>query len=293
MSQFSIGFIDVAPVSHPDKDALAFQCKVVNTSRRTVHILSCHFELWQVLDNETNGARRIDALSGNIRERITGPAWQLIPVFQGEQESRMKLLWHYRPEQLQEIEDVRRGAPAVFQIRAELFTHVQPVRGGEEFYDCEVPRAETGTLLQFTVPESEWIHLLERIGFRHPALDRLAWPALPPAFSRSGLWLREAWTKHRRGEVDAAIAACYKAFDCLGFNLYGPGVDKKKTLEVLMDGAEPEKREIVMELLTQMGKFYHLARHESGPPVVLNDNDSQMAVVTATALLAYLGPYYK
>jgi hypothetical protein len=69
--------------------------------------------------------------------------------------------------------------------------------------------------------ESDWVSILNKIGFRHPILHRLWSPSLPPQFARSEQHLRDAWDYQRNGDPDACLASCYKAFECIGFSLTG------------------------------------------------------------------------
>lgn len=59
-----------------------------------------------------------------------------------------------------------------------------------------------------------------------------------------------------------------------------------------MDGAQPEKREKVHELMKTLREFFHFGRHERGEKIQLERGDAEMALLCATALLGYLGPYY-
>src|SRR2546423_791118 len=77
-----------------------------------------------------------------------------------------------------------------------------------------------GHFLQVRFSHSDWDKLLNDIGFRHPVIDRLRWPNLPPAFQQSERNLIDAWKHYRAGLPHECLSACYKAFECLGFNLF-------------------------------------------------------------------------
>jgi hypothetical protein len=65
-----------------------------------------------------------------------------------------------------------------------------------------------------------------------------------------------------------------------------------KLLEVLMPNAQPKLREVILGLMKALQNYYHEGRHERGERAELNQSDAQMAVLTATAFLGYLAPYY-
>ena len=117
---------------------------------------------------------------------------------------------------------------------------------------------------------------------------------MPPAFSRSEKHLRDAWHRHRVGEFEGSLVACYKAFECLGFNLFkNDEIKRREVVDLLMDGVEGEKNEVVLQLLKTLQDFCHLARHERGDPISIRHEDSQLALICASAALSYLAPLYK
>ena len=139
-----------------------------------------------------------------------------------------------------------------------------------------------------TVAQSDWVAILNEIGFKHMVLYEFPVLTLPPGFSRSETHLREAWGHHKAGRFGESFLACHKAFECLGFNLYGGKVNRTELLEQLMNGQEESKRKCIEILWGSLQAFFHLGRHERETPVHLNEADSEMALLTATALLGYL-----
>ncbi len=55
-----------------------------------------------------------------------------------------------------------------------------------------------------------------------------------------------------------------------------------------MDRQEEIKKKRIEALWNSLQDFFHLGRHERGDPVNLNEVDSEMALISATALLGYL-----
>jgi hypothetical protein len=283
----SLKFISYHPVA---PGTLAFDLAIVQTNRRTAHILSTEFELWFGHSNRQFLCR----LGPDITTEMTGGGAQFVVELKDEAaRTGCRLLWHYSPDQLQRIDESRNGGKAILYIYARFTVQAiwpRPKENPIVNYEIETPGSENGWPLRIEIAESDWIALLSDIGFRHPAMDRITWPLLPPAFSRAEGHLNDAWLHYRRAEPAPALAACYKAFECLGFDLFGKEVQRKDVLDLLMGSAELTKQEAVLSLLRSLQCFFQFGRHDKGAPVKLTQNDAQMAVVCATVLLAYLAP---
>jgi hypothetical protein len=282
---------------------IAFDLTIENTAKRYVGFLSFEFELWQVNQQNTlqadTVAYRVAALGSDIRGRLVESGAQVVPEMSREnQKSTFRLLWHYTPEQLQHIEDFRDGKEPIFEIRGNVQTMSRTVAVvlGEAPKDtrCETPLSpENGHFLQVRFSNSDWDKLLNDIEFKHPLLDRLRWPHLPPAFQQSERNLIDAWKHCRSGLPHECLSSCHKAFECLGFNLYSDeAIQRQKMLEVLMPNAQPKIREAILGLMKALQNYYQEGRHERGERAKLNQNDAEMAVVTATVFLGYLAPHY-
>jgi len=147
-------------------------------------------------------------------------------------------------EQLQQIENVRRGGKALFHLHARFVVQSIWPRLNElpqVTHETETPGQEGGWPMRLEIAESDWSELLSKLKFRHPVMDRVPWPDLPPAFRRSQDHLDDAWSYYRRNDPAGTLVACHKAFECLGFDLMGKEVQRTEMLELLMDNAEPEK----------------------------------------------------
>jgi len=281
-----------------DGDAIVFNFRLRNDPGSRARILGFQFELWQTSDTNGNRERRVGELRLDAQATICRSHDVLRTFLQPNEETPLRLVWATTPDDLQRIEDHRAGFSPVFRVRPLLFVDaVWPENGPPEKWRKEFgwdgPNCGNGWPLVVTIPDHEWIKILDRLKFKHHTLDRLNWPALPPAFARSEEHLADAWQNHRTRNFDAALCSCYKAFDCLGFNLTGEKIDRRKVLEILMQGAEPEKRDKVLDVLKSMTWFFHLGRHESGAPVQVTYEDSQMAVTSATVALSYLARHDK
>ena len=117
---------------------------------------------------------------------------------------------------------------------------------------------------------------------------------MPPAFSRAERHLADAWKNHHTADHDGTLLSCYKAFECLGFDLYGDdAVTRRKLVEQLLEGVEPQKIAAVEDLMKSLQGFFHLGRHDRSAPVTLTHLDSQLAVACATIVMSYLAPQHK
>jgi hypothetical protein len=276
---------------HHSRGVLALELVMHHNTRRLARISAMDFELWLEL---SGGPRFLTALRPDIRGEVTEPNAQLLMEFRDTQQSRFRLLWHYTSEELQEIERIRNGGKPTFYVYANLFVQAiwqQPNQPPQVEHVIETPGREGGWPLVVAVAESEWIALLSQIGFKHPVMDRLPWPALPPAFARSEANLGDAWIYFRKGDPPGALNSCYKAFECLGFDLFGREVERKEVFDLLMAGASPEKQKVILGLLRSLQNVFHLGRHDKTAPVPLTQADAQMAVTCATVLLAYLSQH--
>jgi len=288
---FWITFNAIAPSY---SETIAFDISVGHDTRRTARICSAEFELWLVNDRSRGLGEFLARLDPDIRGYVTETGAQLVAQFREKQESRCRLLWHYTPEQLQKVEDARAGGKALFHLYARFSVQSiwpSPKEEPTEIHEFEAPSGKSGGWpLLIEIAESDWIGLLAEVGFRHPVTDRVPWPALPPALSRSQGHLDDAWDYYRRNRPAEALASCHKAFECLGFDLTGKEIGRKDVLDLLMGGAEREKQEAVLAILRNLQGFFHLGRHDKHAPVRLTQHDAQLAVVCAATLLAYLAP---
>jgi hypothetical protein len=272
---------------------IALDFTVEHNTRRIARICSTEFELWLPDDRGGKIGHRLAPLGSDIRGEVTEPRAQLLPEFKENQRSRCRLLWHYTPEQLQEVEDARAGGKVTFYVYARFTVQSvwpHPNEPNSVTHEIEAPGHEGGWPLTIEIAESDWIALLAKIAFKHPVLERMPWPIFPPAFSRAESHLNDAWVYYRKGDAPACLTSCFKAFECLGFDLFGKEVARKDVLDLLLAGVEPEKQQVVVLILRSMQNFFQFGRHDKHAPVSLSQQDAQMAVLCATSLLAYLAP---
>ncbi len=274
-------------------DSVAFLFRLTNERDAHTRIVAIQFELWQTSDTSGNNERRIGDLRLDAQMTIMDSFTAVKSMLKPGEETPIRLAWGSTPDELQRIEDHRAGQSPVFRIRPLLLVDMvwptsEPREKWRTLFGWEGPMCGNGWPLWLTYPDRDWIKVLDALKFKHNTLDRLKWPALPPAFARSEEHLADAWRHHRMANFDAALNSCYKAFDCLGFNLTGDKVERREVLEMLMESAEREKREVVLHLLKALTNYFHLGRHEGGAPVKVTYRDSELAVTAATVAMSYL-----
>lgn len=273
-------------VARPGNAGLVFEFSVENRLKRQAMIQSYSFELW------TSNASQALFLGSLLPDLGVGSYTELTS-FGPEDRKSLNLVWHFSRGQLQQVEDCRNSAGPLFEFRNQIGVHAvwpsqPPVFSWEQIYHS--PDSKTcGYPARITVDVVAWAKLLDEIGFRHIVMQELPLPTFPPGFARPETHLKEAWSHHRAGREDEALQACYRAFECLGFNLYGD--DELKRVELLkrMVGAqEAAKVEAIEEIWAALHTFFHLGRHERGQAVKLSHSDGELAVVYATVFLKYL-----
>jgi len=278
-------------LARPGNDGIVFEFTAQNKASRKATIQSEEYELWMSKARNSPEVKFLDRLSLDLSSSLQSDAGI------GPQELRsVNLTWHYTAPQLQRIEDWRRGTEPAFQIRSRLGVLSQWVNPdatphGSAVFRWESVSDEATSVypLTVTIRFDDWIQLLNDIGFKHIMLQELSIPILPPGFARADEHLKSAWDSHREGKDESALHFCFKAFECLGYNLYQDKVEKKVLLSRLMDGEKQPKIEKIEALWDALREFSHLARHERGEPVDISHKDAELALVSATALLKYLG----
>jgi hypothetical protein len=277
-------------VAKPGNNGIFLDFSIQNRASRIATIMSQVYELWQVRGTDASRVEFMSPLTLDLHQVATQQ-----PVYQPEEQRPLRLVWHVTPQQLQRVEDLRQGEQPIFQIMSRLSVnfqwfntdrtpHAGPVFVEESIFDGQ----SNSYPVVLKVDRDSWVRLLNEIGFRNIILHELPLLEFPPGFARAEKHLSEAWDHFRAGRNDGALQCCYKAFECLGFNVCGDKVERAKLLSRLLDGEEETKRKVVESLWAALHGFFHLGRHESGKPMKLSQRDGELAVVSATVLLRYL-----
>ncbi len=275
-------------VGIPRLPGMLFDFTISNPNPRISTVWSYNFELFQVLDL-ANEIRFLGPLVANL---VIPPEW-LYDFPQGEQRA-CELVWNYKREDIQKVEDVRRD-DVHFEIKGNLLV-ASDYQGGnaprrEVAWDS--PRSSNGGHpIHIKIAQSDWIRLLDEIKFTHILLHEFPAPAYHPAFARSVAYWRSAWEHHRKNEPDAALTECFKAFECLGFELTGNKVDRRQLIQKLLAQEPASKQERFLEMLEQIQEFMHLSRHAGTQPAKVDRDDSEMMLLCAASLLGYLSKHH-
>jgi hypothetical protein len=281
-------------VARPGNAGLVFAFSVENQAKRQATIQSYAFELWTLKTLNLSEALFLGSLLPDLGVGTIAD----LTSFGPNDKKVLDLVWHFSWAQLQQVEDWRNDSGPVFEFRNHVGVHSilegrdgrpqSPSFSWDSIY--YTPDAQQRTYpARIPIDVVTWAKLLDEIGFLHIVFQELPFPTFPPGFARPQNYLKEAWTHHRAGREDESLQCCYRAFECLGFNLYGD--DQLKRAELLrriLAAQDAAKAEAIAAIWTSLQTFFHLGRHERGQAVKLSRSDGELAVVYSTVLLKYL-----
>jgi len=272
----------------PGSSGLLVEFTLSNPVPRSVSILSYDFELWLLADMGRSRAMFLSKLSPDFLTEFSDCS-KVDPMG----EKPLALIWHYLPRQLQEIEDWRKGLNPIFEIRAHACAMSIWSSSEKAAFGWEKVYGSTGQTrgfpFRFAYPVSEWARLLDEIGFRHIILYEFPIPAFPPTFSRAGRFLQEAWDHHRAGRSDESLLSCRKAFECLGYDVYGASdLSRQDILERMMSKAPVQQKIVIEKHWEALQNVLNEGIHEYREPVHFSHADTEMVLVGVSAFLGYL-----
>jgi hypothetical protein len=281
-------------VARPGNAGLVFEFSVENQAKRQAIIQSYAFELWTLKTLNPSEALFLGSLLPDLGVGAIADLTSFGPT----DKKVLNLVWHFSWAQIQQVEDWRNDSGPIFEIRNHVGVHsIWEGRDGTPqsasfSWDSifHTPDAQQRTYpARIPIDVATWAKLLDEIGFLHIVFQELPFPTFPPGFARPQDHLKEAWTHHRAGREDESLQCCYRAFECLGFNLYGDDQLKRaELLRRLLVAQDAAKAKAIEAIWTSLQTFFHLGRHERGQAVKLSRSDGELAVVYATVLLKYL-----
>ncbi len=274
-------------VGIPRLPGMLFSFTIRNPNPCISCIWSYHFELYQAIDP---GAAEIRFLGPLVANLPFLPDW----LNDLQQERPCELVWNYERKDIQRIEDVRRD-DVHFEIKGNLLV-ASDYEGGNAVRR-EVawvsPQLNYAYPIRLKIPQSDWVTLLDEMKFTHILLHEFPAPTYHPAFARSAAHWRDAWEHHRKNEPDAALTECFKAFECLGFDLSGStAVTRRQLIQSLLAQEAVSKQEKFLAMLEKVQDFMHLSRHAGNQPAKVNRDDSEMMLLCAASLLGYLSKHH-
>jgi hypothetical protein len=278
--QFSFGKLQVGV---PRRPGMLFHFTIANPHPRVSRIWSYNFELYHVPNEVTNEIQFLGPLTANLPFL---PEW--FYEFQQGQEHPCELVWNYERRQIQSIEDSRQG-DVHFEIKGNLLVASDYASATHREVAWDVPYRNNSYPIRLMIPQSDWVKLLDEMNFTHILLYEFPAPPFHPAFARSAEHWREAWDHHRKNEPDSALMACFKAFECLGFELKGTSaVTRKELVKSLLKNEPDPKQQAFQDVLEKLTNFMHLGRHAKGEPSKVHRDDAEMILLCAASLLGYL-----
>lgn len=286
LMSFQIKFLKLTPPQYPDQSGGIFEVSLINGPGCRARIVNYAFELWHIVNRSTNGGIYLSNLWPDLNKEFPDK-------FEPEQQYDIKLIWHFTHEMLQQIENDRNGENPALQMRAHLSMSAAWRGTGDTWQPPEIkwerPFSSGGSYPIFLdIASSEWSKFLAAVGFRHLSLERYSTVKMPPEFRVPEAHLLRGWDHHRNNRPEEALQFCFKAFECLGFNLYSDDQMKRSDLiNKLLHGESQRKTGEVEKLLAAMSGFFHLGRHEQGVPAGVTHKDSELALMCASALMSY------
>lgn len=277
--------INKIDTQYPQNNApLMLEVTLRNTIKRVARVLNFDFELW----HDHGGAPY--TIIGQLRpdfQNARDTAYKFIAEYQPEQQATMRFLWHYTPEQLQNIEDSRRGGPLNLRLYGHCLTLSTYPGQTSTIVDWEnFMGVNGGYPYCFSIPQSDWVCLLDKIGFSHLLLHELKWPPFPRAWNRSEKELKEAWNHHRAGRYQEAMLCCRRALECIAINITGDPKAKRSTVvEHLAPGFSTAKQQALANLWGSVQDTLNLAVHNNVQQVSWSKEDSEYLLLCTTATL--------
>lgn len=272
-------------VGIPRLPCMSFHFSINNPNPRVSRIWSYNFELYHVPNAATADIQLLGPLVGNL---ALLPDW--LNDFRQSQERPCELVWNYERKQIQSIEDSRQG-DVLFEIKGNLLVASDYAEGasGRQEVAWDLPWSGNGYPIRLQIAQSDWVKLLDEMKFTHILLYEFPGPAFHPTFARSAAHWKEAWEHHRKNEPDSALMACFKAFECLGFDLTGSTTVSRQQLVKSLLADEPTAKQVAFQgVLGKLTDFMHLGRHAKGQPSKIHRDDAEMILLCAASLLGYL-----
>ncbi|HWZ96682.1 MAG TPA: hypothetical protein VN025_02885 [Candidatus Dormibacteraeota bacterium] len=264
---------------------MLFHFTINNPHPRVSRIWSYNFELYHVTNPNSMEIQFLGPLVPNLPFL---PEW--FHDFQQSQERPCELVWNYERKHIQSIEDSRHG-DVFFEIKGNLLVASEYAGGAATQREVawDSPYSNNAYPIRLKIAQSDWVSLLDEMKFTHILLHEFPAPAFHPAFARSAEHWREAWDHHRKNEPDSALMACFKAFECLGFELQGTtAVTRQQLVKSLLANEPTAKQDAFHDVLEKLTHFMHLGRHAKGHPSKVHRDDAEMILLCAASLLGYL-----
>jgi hypothetical protein len=272
-------------VGIPRMPGMLFSFSITNPHARVSRIWTYNFELYHVPSPATADIQFLGHLVANVAFL---PDW--LNDFPQSQVRPCDLAWNFERKQIQSIEDSRNG-DVFFEIKGSLLVASDYTGGAATQREVawDVPQLNNGYPIRLQIAQSDWVKLLDEMKFTHILLHEFPAPAFHPAFARSAQHWREAWDYHRKNEPDSALMACFKAFECLGFELQGStAVSRQQLVKSLLANEPAAKQEAFQDILEKLTNFMHLGRHAKGHSSKVHRDDAEMILLCAASLLGYL-----
>jgi hypothetical protein len=196
---------------------------------------------------------------------------------------------------LRKIEDQRAGGDFVLRISARVRVCQSVIRQQEPEtlgvpFETYLRSNEYASGVDYKIPQSDWIKNLRALNWSElelvelPAQLAKSSPQLARAFKR----FDEALDFYRRGDWEASMSSCRKAFEALIKDTIGKDDVSLGQAAFMTLISEPEKAKLINELVKAFTPFLHLARHEQHPATKIRPEDALFALQITVSTLLYV-----
>jgi hypothetical protein len=197
-------------------------------------------------------------------------------------------------EVIQEVEEQRTGGDIKLAISSRVLIAKVSTAGDvttlQAPFETQFGDAGLGRF-EYLIPQSEWLKLLRNLDWSEleilelPSRRFRAIPSLARAIER----FKEAQESYRRGDWEASMLNCRKAFEAIVQDTVAEADMSKAHQALVSIMGEGDKTDRLDDLVKSLGRFLHLGRHENLPPISIKRPDAELALRLTGTLLSYLG----
>lgn len=144
--------------------------------------------------------------------------------------------------------------------------------------------------IQWKIPQSEWVKLLQMLGWSEIELLELPRDFLRshPGLARARERLKDAETSLARDDREGVLEDCRKAYEAAAIAITGEESHQAALPKLKERFGEGVKGESLNAVAMAFNRFLHLGRHEQSERVAFDRADAVLTLRIAASLLDYL-----
>lgn len=199
------------------------------------------------------------------------------------------------PAAIEIIEMNRKGGDLTIEIDARVLTcAVSKSQGGALVLlnpmETQFSSGGSGSSIHATLPQSEWVKLLQRMQWTQFALMEFPTELLraDPRLAGARERLHEAESRFWVGDWEGTIESCRKAWEAAARTLTASDTNTEALKKVGAQLNKQPKTAALDDLARAFGTFVHLARHDQPGGMMFARNDAMLSINLTTAMIAFL-----